>query len=110
MIVGSFTFCSVSTPMPGKACSICYILASRWQRRGVGSPLQKQNGRKNSLSLCQEKHQILTDLPKHFENTGYFVGLSCKFPDSKDKGYCDICHEILKWIKVGFAYETVANF
>ena len=34
--------------------------------------------------------------PRHRENTGKtgnFVCSSCKFPDSKGKGYCDICHE-----------------
>ena len=25
---------------------------------------------------------------------GNFVCSSCKFPDSKDQSYCDICHEI----------------
>ena len=29
-------------------------------------------------------------LPKLRENTGNFVCSSCKFPDSKGKGYCDI--------------------
>ena len=32
-------------------------------------------------------------LPKHRENTGNFVCSSCKFPDAKGKGYCDICRE-----------------
>ena len=32
-------------------------------------------------------------LPKHWENTGNLVCSSCKFLDSKGKGYCDICSE-----------------
>ena len=32
-------------------------------------------------------------LPKHRKNTGNFVCSSCKFPDAKDKEYCDICRE-----------------
>ena len=32
--------------------------------------------------------------PKHRESTCNSVYSSCKFPDSKSKGYCDICCEI----------------
>ena len=32
-------------------------------------------------------------LPKDRENTGNFVCSSCKFPDAKGKGYCNICCE-----------------
>ena len=35
----------------------------------------------------------LESLPKQRENRGNFVCSSCKFPDSKGKGYCDICRE-----------------
>ena len=30
----------------------------------------------------------------HAEKTAYFVCFSPKFPDSKDQGYCAICHII----------------
>ena len=35
----------------------------------------------------------LVILPKHRENTGNSVCSSCKFPDSKGKGYCDNCRK-----------------
>ena len=35
-------------------------------------------------------------LPKHRENTGNLACSSCKFLDSKDKRYFDICNENFK--------------
>ena len=50
------------------------------------------------------------------ENTGNFVCSSCKFPDSKGKGYCDICckisifyPEVGKVCQVSFTYVIVTN-
>ena len=40
---------------------------------------------------CQGKYREFGNLPKHSENTVNLVCSSCKFPDSKGKGYCDIC-------------------
>ena len=41
----------------------------------------------------RENTGILEILTKHRDNTGNFVCPSCKFPYSKGKEYCDICHE-----------------
>ena len=41
-------------------------------------------------------------LPKHWENTGNFVCSSCKFPDSKGKGYCNICCEIFHFFSISW--------
>ena len=41
---------------------------------------------------------------KFCQNTGKFACSSCKFPDSKDTGYCDFCRE------VSIIYKIVANF
>ena len=40
---------------------------------------------------CREN----TGIWKFCQSTGTFVCSSCKFPDSKDKGYCAICRKIL---------------
>ena len=47
----------------------------------------RENGQKNSLSGKTQ------GIGKFCQNTGNFVCSSCKFPDSKGKGYCDICRE-----------------
>ena len=42
--------------------------------------------------ICREKTGNLEILSKHRENTVNFVCSSCKFPDSKGKGYCENFH------------------
>ena len=46
------------------------------------------------------------------QNTGNLVCSSSKFPDSKDKGYCNICSEnfiFLRSCQVSFVYVKVTN-
>ena len=45
---------------------------------------------------------------KFCQNTGNFVCSSCKFPDSKGKGYCDICCNT--FFSVSFVYIIVTNY
>ena len=49
---------------------------------------------------------------KFCQNTGNFVCSSCKFPDSKGKGYCDICSEHFFFSRswIGFVYIIVTNY
>ena len=48
---------------------------------------------------------------KFCQNTGNFVCSSCKFPDSKGKGYCDICCENFHLFpEVSFVYAIVTNY
>ena len=73
----------------------------------AGSPLhreKRENGQKNSLSAKTQ------GIWKFCQMTGNFVCPSCKFPDSKDSGYCDIFHKIFRLFEVTLTYEIVANF
>ena len=58
----------------------------------------------------QGKTGNLEILPKLQGNTGNSMCSSSKFPDFKDTGYCEICHEIFKFLKVSFCHEIVPNF
>ena len=61
----------------------------------TGNPLHRENrgnGQKKSMS---RKTQGIWKFCQNTENTGNLVCSSCKFPDSKGKGYCDICRENL---------------
>ena len=49
-------------------------------------------------------------LPKPRENPGKNNCSSCKFPGSKDSGYCDICCKIFQFFKVISLYEILAYF
>ena len=71
----------------------------------------RENGQKNSLSGKTQ------GIWKFCQNTGNFVCSSCKFPDSKSKGYCDICHESFhfsprrwKGLLVSVVYVIVTNY
>ena len=55
---------------------------------------REKTGKMQKKLPCQGKNrEFEKNLPKHRENTGNFVCSSCKFPDSKVKEYCDICHK-----------------
>ena len=51
------------------------------------APLHRENDQKDSLSGKAQ------EIWKLCQNTGNMVYSSCKFPDSKDKAYCDIGSE-----------------
>ena len=60
----------------------------------TGYPRHRENRENDSKKIpVRENTGNLEILPKHRENTGNFVWSSCIFPDSKGKGYCDICRE-----------------
>ena len=46
-----------------------------------GSPLHREN-RQNGQKICQGKHKEFGNFVKFWSN--------CKFPDSKDTGYCEM--------------------
>ena len=52
---------------------------------------QGKQGKWPNKIPVREKTRNLEILSKHRENTGTFVGSSCKCSDSKSKGYCDSC-------------------
>ena len=52
---------------------------------------QGKQGKWQKKIPVRENTGIIEILPKHRENTGNLVCLSCKFLDSKGKRYFDIC-------------------
>ena len=52
---------------------------------------------------CQEKIQGIWN----FAKTRGILYTSCKFPDSKDDGYCDMFYETVCIFQVSFSYKTV---
>ena len=64
-----------------------------------GSPLHRENRENDPKKSLSGKIQ---EICKFCQNTGNSVCSSCKFPDSKGKGYCDICHEFSIFFKETF--------
>ena len=58
--------------------------------RLTGSPLHRENREKNKKESLSGKTQGIW---RFWQNTGNSVSSSCKFPDSKGKGYHNICHK-----------------
>ena len=68
--------------------------------RPLTATAQGKQGKWPKKYPCQGKHREFGNfvktqgiLSKHRENTGNFVSSSCKFSDSKSKGYSDSCRK-----------------
>ena len=80
----------------------------------AGSPRHRENRENGPKKTMSGKTQGIL---KFCQNTGNLVCASCKFPDSKDKGYFDICRENVKFFlkagkvcQVSFVCVIVINF
>ena len=59
----------------------------------AGSPLHRENRKNGPKNSCQGKNREFGNFAKTRENTVNLVCSSCKFPDPKGQGYCNICSE-----------------
>ena len=57
-----------------------------------------KTGKMTKKIPVRENTGNLEILPKHRENTGNLVCSSWKFPDSKGKGYFEICRKITNFL------------
>ena len=65
-----------------------------WYQYNVqGTHPTGKTGKMAKKNPCQGNTGKMKIFPKHRETIGNFICSSCKFPDAKSKGYCDICRK-----------------
>ena len=85
----------------GEGPKICFM---------VPTAQGKQGRWQNKISVRENKGREFGNSTKKRENTRNFVMLSCKFPDSIDQGYCNICPRIsILFFKVNVSAKSFSH-